>query len=143
MIRTILAVLLLAAPAAADAPRCPPAVTAGALKAFPGATIGPCKAEREGGRDRFELKLTTVAGDKLELDVAPDGAILQVEQAIAVDALPQAVRAAFAARYPKARAAAAQKQTAGKDVRYEIAFATDKGRKEATFAADGAFVEEE
>ena len=41
------------------------------------------------------------------------------------------------------QATAASKQTAGKDVRYEIAFRVDSGRKEATFSADGTFVEEE
>jgi hypothetical protein len=40
------------------------------------------------------------------------------------------------------KATGANKQTTGKVVRYEIAFVVDKARKEATFSADGAFVEE-
>ncbi|HEX7843819.1 MAG TPA: hypothetical protein VF469_40370 [Kofleriaceae bacterium] len=145
MPRMLLVFLLIcSAPAYADvAGGCPAAVTTGILKAFPKATIGACKAEREHGKDLFEVKLTKASGDKIEVDVAPDGTILQVEEKIAVDALPEPVKKAFAARYPRGRATGAEKQTAGKDVRYEIAFQTDKGRKEASFSADGTFVEEE
>ena len=140
----VLVLLLCAAPAQADRPAgCPAAVTAGVLKAFPKATIGTCKAEHEHGRDQFEVKLTKAGGGALEVDVAPDGAILQIEENIAVDALPAAVKKAFAAKYPGAKPTGAERQTAGKDVRYEIAFVVDKARKEATFSADGGFFEQE
>lgn len=144
MTRELLVLLLSAAPAYAGAPSgCPAAVTAAVTKTFPKATIGACKAEHEHGKDLFEVKLTKSSGEKVEVDVAPDGTVLQVEEKITVDALPAAVKKAFAARYPKAKAMGAEKQTAGKDVRYEIAFSVDNGRKEATFTADGTFVEEE
>lgn len=68
---------------------------------------------------------------------------MQVEEPIAVDALPDVVRRAFSARYSKARATGANKQTAGKNVHYEIAFVVDGKRKEATFSAAGTFVDEE
>lgn len=144
MTRKILVLLLAAAPAYAEPPGgCPAAVTTAVKKAFPKATLGACKAEHEHGKDRFEVKLTKSSGEKVEVDVAPDGTVLQVEEKIAVDALPAAVKKAFAAKYPRAKMNGAEMQTAGKDVRYEIAFTADKGRKEATFAADGTFVEEE
>ncbi len=146
MVRAILLVPLLAAPALAHADepgRCPAPVIAGVSKAFPKLTISACKAERDHGKDIFEVKLVRPGGDRLEVDVASDGTILQVEEPIVLDALPDAVRKAFAARYPKAKATGANKQTAGKDVRYEIAFVVDKSSKEATFSADGVFVEEE
>ena len=138
------ALCLLAVPVRADEPgRCPAPVIASVDKAVPSVTISACKHERDHGKDIFEVKLTKPVGDRLEVDVAADGTILQVEEPIAVDALPNAVRKAFAAKYPRAKATGANKQTAGKDVRYEIAFVIDKARKEATFSADGAFVEEE
>jgi Putative beta-lactamase-inhibitor-like, PepSY-like len=136
--------LLFAAPAYADTPSgCPAAVTTGIMKAFPRATIGTCKAEHEHGKDIFEVKLTKANGDKVEVDIAPDGTVLQIEENVAIDALPDAVKKAFAAKYPKAKATGAEKQTAGNQVHYEIAFQTDKGRKEATFSSDGSFLEEE
>lgn len=138
------ALLLFATPVRADEPgRCPAPVIASVSKAFPKGTISACKLEREHGKDIFEVKLTRPDGEGLEVDVAADGAILQIEEPITVDVLPDAVRKAFAAKYPRAKATGANKQTAGKVVRYEIAFLVDKARKEATFLADGAFVEEE
>jgi hypothetical protein len=146
MTRKTLPLLLLLASVTAHAepPRgCPPTVTTAVAKAFPGAAISACKPAHEHGKDQFEVKLSRSGGDPIELDVAPDGTILQIEEKIAVDALPAAVKKAFAAKYPKATATRAEKQTAGKDVRYEIAFRTDGGTKEATFSADGSFAGEE
>lgn len=144
MLRTVAVLLVLATPVYGGAPSsCPAAVTTSIGKAFPSATIGACKAEREHGKDQFEVKLTTAGSAPFVVDAAPDGTILQVEETIAIDALPAAVKKAFAAKYPQAKADRAEKQTAGKDVRYEIAFSAESRRKEATFAADGRFVEEE
>ncbi len=145
MLRTSLAslglvlALVLVTPPAVAAPGCPTAVTDAIAKAFPKAKIVRCKAEKERGHDQFEVRVTKADTGKAEVDVAPDGTILQVEETIAPDALPAAVKKAFAAKYPKAKAARAEKQTAGTSVSYEIAF----GAKEATFKADGTFVEEE
>ena len=136
MLRTTLLLGLLASPAFAD---CPKAVTDGVAKAFPKSKVDKCHPEHEDGKDIFEAKITRADGTKAEVDVAADGSILQVEEKIAVDALPDAVKKAFAARYPKAKAPRAEKQTAGTTVTYEVAFA----KTEATFAADGRFIEEE
>ena len=125
-------------------PECPAAVTAAIAKAFPKSTVNKCKAEREHGHDQFEVKITKDGGGAAEVDVAPDGKILQVEEKIALDQVPVAVAKAFAARYPKAKLESAEKQTPATGARsYELAFTGDKGRKEATFTEDGKFVEEE
>ena len=128
-------------PAADD---CPAAVKTAITRAFPKSTITKCKPEHEHGRDQFEVKLTKDGGDAAEVDVTPDGKILQVEEKIPVDKVPPAVTKAFAAKYPKAKLDSAEKQTPGKGApTYELAFATDRGRKEATFTENGTFVEEE
>lgn len=140
----LVVLLLLATPVRADQPgRCPAPVLASVSKAFPKVTISACKPEREHGKDIFEIKLMRPDGERLEVDVAADGTILQIEEPIAVDVLPDAVRKAFTVKYPRAKPTGANKQTAGKDVSYEIAFLVDRARKEATFSADGAFVDEE
>ena len=70
--------------------------------------------------------------------------IEMIEEMIAISAIPAAVTKAFAAKYGKAELLTAEKQTkADKSVSFEIAFKTAKGTKEATFKADGTFVEEE
>ena len=129
---------------AAPGPTCPAAVTSAVAKAFPKSRVTRCKAEREEGRDQFEARLTRADGGKLEVDVSPDGKILQTEEKIAVDRVPAAVMTAFAARYPHAKVSSAEKQTpATGEASYELAFASDHGRKEVTFTESGKFVEEE
>jgi hypothetical protein len=136
--------LAIVAHARAEGGDCPAAVKNAIDKAFPKASITRCKAEREHGRDQFEVKLAKADGTKAEVDVTLDGKILQIEEKIAVDKVPANVMKAFAQRYPKAKVDAAEKQTpAAGDPTYELGFVTDKGRAEATFKADGTFVGEE
>jgi len=127
-------------PARAD---CPKAITSAVTKAFPKSTIRACKAEKEHGHDQFEARIVKADGNKAEIDVAPDGKILQVEEIVPLGQVPAVVMKAFAARYPRAKATRAEKQSADKSVSYEIAFDQGSERKEATFDATGKFVEEE
>jgi hypothetical protein len=107
-------------------------------------TLKACKAERADGVDQFEVKLVRKDKSVVDVDVSTDGKVLVIEEGIAIDKVPASVTKAFAARYPKATATAAeQQQVTGKGMRYELAFAVDGKRKEATFQADGTFVDEE
>ena len=126
------------------AAECPPAVSAAVQKAHAGAAIASCKQAKERGRTQFEVKLVAMDGKRMSLDVSPDGTILLTEQSVAVSDVPPAVMTAFAAKYGAAKPTRAEMQTAadGK-ITYEIAFAAGTKKKEATFASDGAFVEEE
>jgi hypothetical protein len=128
----------------AKVPDCPAAVKTAIEKAFAKSSITRCKAEKEHGHDQFEVKLTKSDGKMAEVDVSPEGKILQVEEKIEVSKLPAAVTKAFAAKYPKAKVDSAEKQTPAEGkVTYELAFAGDKGRKEVTFDEDGKLIEEE
>ena len=128
----------------AAAPACPVAVTTSIAKEFPGATTRSCTAEHEDGRDQYEVKIEKSGGEKVEIDVTSDGAILQTEQVIPLDQIPARVMTAFGAKYPGAKATRAEKQMrTGKGAFYEIKFAAEPKAKEATFAEDGTFVEEE
>lgn len=123
---------------------CPAAVTSTIAKTFAKSTISKCKAEHEHGHDQFEVNVVKADGAKAEVDVDTDGKILQIEEKVPVDKVPAAVVKAFAAKYPKAKVDAAEKQTPSTGpASYELAFKSDKGRKEATFTEDGKFVEEE
>lgn len=129
---------------AEDTASCPSRVKEAIKKAHPGSTMRSCKEENDKGTIQFEVKLKTPEGRKLEVDVRPDGMVLLTEEEIAVAAIPPAVSAAFAARYPAAKATRAEKQTKPDDkVDYELAF-TAKGKKmESTFNEKGSFVSEE
>src|SRR5260370_26579681 len=124
---------------------CPAAVKNAALKAYPAAKVTSCKEEKEKGKVQYEVKLETKDAKQLELDISPEGAVLLTEEPAALDSVPKAVTAAFAARYPKMKATRAAKQTRPDGtITYELAWRDAKGKRhEATFKDDGAFVEEE
>jgi hypothetical protein len=123
---------------------CPKPVTDAVAKAYPKSTVTACKAEKEHGRDQFETKVTKADGGQIELDVSPDGKILQVEEVVALDKVPGVVMKAFAAKYPKAKPTRAEKQTNDKQaVSYEIGFEVDGAKHAASFDSAGKFVEEE
>jgi len=138
----MIAVVSFMAPAARG--ECPQMIKAAVEKSYPGATNQTCKQEKQGGKTLYEVDLTTKTGGKVELDMAPDGTVLQVEEQVSLDTVPSAVLKAFKDKYPGVNASGAVKQTRpdGK-VFFEIAFETGGTKKEATFAAGGAFVEEE
>jgi hypothetical protein len=128
----------------ASATACPDAVKQAVAAKFPGASVTKCKAENEHGHDQFEVKVTGTGGDKSEADVAPDGTILQIEEAVALDKVPAAVMTAFSSKYPSAKPTGAEKQTrTGKSTTYELKFTAADKQKEVTFAEDGSFLEEE
>lgn len=138
---------LLAAPSAALAgptPACPASITAAATNAVANTTVASCRPEREDGIAKFEVKLTRHDKSIVEVDVATDGKILAIEEPIAIDQLPPAVAKAFATRYPNAKPAAAHKEVVtDKGTFYELTFPRSGKTHEATFQADGTFVEEE
>lgn len=143
--KTLACLFLLGSTFAAAAPSpCPAAIASAIEKRFPKSTVQTCKAEREHDKDQYEVVLTKAAGGRVEVDLSTTGDILQTEEVISVDKVPAAVMKAFAAKYPKAKATRAEKQTpATGKVSYELAFEASGKRKEATFNEDGAFVEEE
>jgi hypothetical protein len=131
------------AEAAKGSSGCPEAVAQSVAKEFAGATISKCKAEKADGVDQFEVKLDQGA-QQIEVDVAPDGKILQTETVVAITEVPAKVMTAFSARYPGAKSTRAEKQVrTGKGTFYEIKFDAQPKAKEATFAEDGTFVAEE
>ena len=120
------AVLVLSSERSAAAGNCPSAVTAAALEAHAGATVASCKKGQEKGKTQYEVKLTTYHDRTVELS-----------------AVPQAVMTAFNAKYAGAKPSRAEKQTTPDGrVTYELAFASGKKKQEATFTAEGSFVEE-
>lgn len=122
---------------------CPDAVRQSVTKQYPNATIASCQAEKVDGGDQFEVKLD-LGGQKMEVDATADGTIVQTESVVDSAAVPAKVLAAFSAKYPAAKLTRAQKQVrTGKGTFYEIKFDGQPKAKEATFAEDGTFVEEE
>lgn len=122
---------------------CPGAVRRSIVKDFGSATIAGCKPTTADGHEQFEVMLNQGA-QRVEVDVAPDGTILQIETVVPVTAVPAKVMAAFSAKYPGANATRAEKQVrTSKGTFYELEFDAQPKGKEVTFAEDGTFIEEE
>jgi hypothetical protein len=144
MPRLALALSVFLSAAALANPECPSKVSDAAIKAHPGAKVSACKQEKEHGSVQYEVKLTLADQGKLELDVTPEGAILQTEEVVKLDAVPKEAVAGFNAKYRGAKPSKVERQTkADGSQSFEFAFADAKGKHESTFKADGTFVEEE
>jgi hypothetical protein len=130
--------------ALASTDTCPEAVTAAINKAHPASKVESCKKEVEKGTTLYEVKVTTKEASKLEVDVAPDGKILQTEEKVDLKTVPKAVMDGFTAKYKGVKATGAEKQIkADGSIQYELSFGAGKQRKEVTFSEDGKFLEEE
>jgi hypothetical protein len=122
---------------------CPEVVAQTVAREFPNATGTRCKAEHVGSMDQYEVRLVR-DGAELIVDVAADGRVLQTEAAIPIDQVPVKVMANFSAKYQGVKPTRAEKQVRiGKGVFYELAFKTEQKGREATFAEDGSFIDEE
>ena len=132
------------APVGAYAAKCPASVKETALKSYPDAKVASCKEEKERGNKQYEVKLTTKDSKKLELDISPEGSLIQTEEHMDMASVPAAVTAAFQAKYPGTKATKAEKQTkADGTSAYELGFKAKGKKHEATFSEDGTFKEEE
>jgi uncharacterized membrane protein YkoI len=69
----------------------PPAVGKTADEQSRGATVRGYASEVEGGKLEYEVQLT-VNGHARDVSIAPDGSVLEVEEEVALSALPAAVR---------------------------------------------------
>jgi len=69
----------------------PPAVQKAADEVSKGATVKGYGSEMEGGKLNYEVELS-VNGHSKDVSIAPDGTVLEIEEEVAMDALPAAVR---------------------------------------------------
>jgi uncharacterized membrane protein YkoI len=69
----------------------PPAVQKTADEQSKGASVRGYSSEVEGGKLEYEVQMT-IAGHSRDVSIAPDGTVLEIEEEVAMDALPVAVR---------------------------------------------------
>lgn len=123
---------------------CPSEVLATADKAYPGVKISSCKLEKEDGKMQYEIRFNTKRLNKTELDISPEGTLIQTEVQIGVRMVPKVVLKGFSEKYPTMKVNRALKQTKEQGgVQYELAFKDKITKHEATFNEDGTFVDEE
>ncbi|SIO41638.1 Putative beta-lactamase-inhibitor-like, PepSY-like [Singulisphaera sp. GP187] len=137
--------LVLGAAAGADEESIPvdklPAAVLKATKAkFPTAKIEEASKEVEDGVTTYEVELK-VDGHAVDLALKADGTILEIEKEVAVEKLPEAVKATLAAKFPNVKIKKAEEITKGDTgaVSYEVIV----GSKEVVLDAKGKIVKTE
>jgi hypothetical protein len=101
-----------------------------------GKLVGLSK-EKEAGNTVYELE-TTVNGKTRDLMIDSVGAILTVEDEVALDSIPTAAKNAIQERVAGGKITKVEALTKGSEVSYEIAYITQSGNKaEYGVNADG------
>ena len=104
-----------------------------------GATIHGLSKSNEDGRLAYELELVMADGHRKDMDIAPDGTILEVEEQVELANVPDAARAAIqqTAGQRTIRRVEAVSKGDGKLVGYEVGVTDGAKRSEFRIGADG------
>ena len=129
----VLATTTLAAEARIRAKDLPPAVRKAVQDATRGATIKGYAREVEGGKTMFEVE-TSVNGHSRDLLLDVSGTLVQIEEAIRLDAVPAAVRTALRAR---GHVRNVEQVTRGNTISYEATVERNGKKSEIAVSADG------
>jgi hypothetical protein len=119
----------------------PKAVLDGVAKKYPTAKRVGFEREVEHGKTVYEIQLVN-DGHKIDVDVSPDGRIVEEEEEIAFDSAPDPVRKAFSAspkfgKWTVKRAEKVVKADKPDAPEYELLVSNGKSAAEIVFAADG------
>ncbi len=132
---------LLMAAAALTMKDLPPAVQKTVQEQTKGAEIKNIVKETEDGKTRYEIE-TILNGKHRDLAIDPKGVLLEVEDEIAIAALPAPVHAAFVKKATGGRILTVETVTSGGAlVAYEAEYLDKNGRKrEVRVKPDGTIV---
>jgi hypothetical protein len=120
----------------------PPAIMTAFHKAYPHAVAKGFTKETEKGTTLYEVE--SLDGTvKRDLLYSKDGTLKEIEEGIAVRALPEAVSASLSKSFPKTKILSAEKLTIGNTIHYECVVADGKQRKEIVLSADGRILKSE
>jgi len=115
----------------------PPAVGKTADAQSAGATVRGYSSETEDGQLEYEVALT-VNGHGKDVAIAPDGTVLEVEEEVALDSLPAAVRAGLTQAAGAGKIGKVESLTKkGVLVAYEAHVLTGTKRSEVQVGPDG------
>lgn len=112
---------------------------------FPEAKITSAEKETEEGAVVYDIELTH-KGRKYEMDIKEDGTLIEIEKQVDEKDLPEAVKKAIEAKYPKSKLDDIMEVNKVKDNKetpdhYEIVIVTsDKKKMELTVSLDGKSV---
>ncbi len=115
----------------------PPAVQKTADEQSTGATVRGYSSDTEDGRLEYEVSMT-LHGHGRDVTIAPDGSVLEIEEEIALDSLPAAVRESLQQRVGSGKITKVESLTKhGAIVAYEAHVLTGTKRSEIQVGPDG------
>ena len=115
----------------------PPAVQKTADEQSAGATVRGYSSETEDGQLEYEVELT-VHGHARDVTIAPDGTLLEIEEEVALDSLPAAVRTGLKQAAGSGTIVKVESLTKrGAIVAYEAQVRTGTKRSEVQVGPDG------
>lgn len=115
----------------------PPAVQKTADEQSAGAKVRGYSTEVENGQVEYEVAMT-VRGHGRDVTIAPDGSVLEVEEEVALDSLPEAVRTGLRQLAGSGKITKVESLTKhGALVAYEAQVRTGARRSEVQVGADG------
>ena len=114
----------------------PAAVISAFEKAYPNAKVKGFSTEAENGKTYFEVESSV---EKMGLDVSylSDGTVVEIEEQVTVESLPDAVKATLKTNFSKARVVKAEKKTVGSTVSYELKVTFGKSKSEVEIDPGG------
>jgi len=120
----------------------PPAVQRTVQEQSKGATIRGLTTEVGHGKTVYEVEMI-VNGRGKDVSMDASGAVIEVEEEVALDSLPVAARAAIEKAAAGGKIAKVEKVSGGKRILYEAALRKDGKRSEVRVCADGRSVSED
>jgi len=115
----------------------PAAVQKSADEQSKGATIKGYSSETEDGKLQYEVQLT-VNGHSKDVSISPEGAVLEVEEEVAIDSLPAEVREGLKQKAGAGKIAKVESLTKqGKLVAYEAQVRTNGKKSEVQVGPKG------
>jgi uncharacterized membrane protein YkoI len=121
----------------------PPAVEKTVAAQTQGATIKRFSLEKENGQTLYEAE-TTVNGHSKDITIDANGALVEIEEQVALDSLPEAVKAGLHAKAGEGKILKVESLTKhDKLVAYEAKVQTAGKKKEVQVSPDGRPLEHE
>ena len=131
----LLLIASLAVGLAAQTSKVPASIQAAFTKQFPNAKIKKVAKEKRDGKVVYEVE-STDAGQNRDIIYSATGDVIEIEEGIALTALPAPVSAAVKAQFPKATITSAEKLTVGTVISYEVVL-TGAAKNELILTPEG------
>lgn len=108
---------------------------------FPGANVESVERETEAGKVVYDVELKHKSR-KYEMDIHEDGTVVELEKEVAAEDVPEAVRKAVRAEFPRAKVREFMEvnRVKGKDetpIHYEVTLSINGKEREVVVSLDG------